>query len=292
MSKSENHNISQSSTKPKVITPPLLLLFGVSTLAYYLIVAAIYALFGERVAGWLANALFGIAVFFIARWDASRTQQDIGWREYIKFPQLKLRKLIIISLTIFSIQNIAGFISVRYLESTRPDLITDDFVDVYYAQFDTWGSSIIILTGLILSCFLGGYVAGKLSPYKYLAPYSHAAVGAIIVHLINSITMQFLLVCKCGTPPSQEEIGWLVVVFPPIMLLTLLGTWVKIRPKLSRNKENTDSLSSTSRYNVDSETSVARTSSEQRTTGIAEKEGLKLRAFIQKQKRRKKRKRR
>jgi len=310
---SKRQNTSRASAKAKIITPPLLLLFGVSTLAYYLTLAAIYALFGERLASWLANPLFGIAVFFIARWDGMRSHQSVSWREWIKFPQLRPRKLLVIILVIFLIQNIASFISVKYIEAVQPDLITDDFAESYYALFDLWGSLIIMLIAAVSSYFLGGYVAGKLSPQQYLAPYSHAAVGGFVVYLINSLTIQFLLICKCGTPPTQEDIGWFVVILPPIILLSLFGAWVGTRTRLLRSldsvwrsigaagmaaalqllrKAPTNSTDISPEHDDDSELSVSPISSAQPTVESGGSEDPKFKVFPQKQRHRKKHKRR
>jgi len=140
--------------------------------------------------------------------------------------------LLAVIVTIFVVQFIAGFISERYLEEVRPDLFTEGFLEGFYAQFDVWGSAIIMVSGMVLSFFVGGYVAGKLCPFNYLRPYSHAAVGEFVYYLQSVVLMQTLLVCKCGTPPTQKDIGWAVVWGPPYLLLALFGTWVAIHTRL------------------------------------------------------------
>jgi hypothetical protein len=292
MSQSKSHNASQSFTKTKVITRPVLLLFVVFALAYYLILAAIYALFGERTAGWLANPLFGIAVFYITKWDGTKTQQYISWRDYIKFPQLKLKKLIIINLTIYVVQFIGGYIAGIYVTKTRPDLTTDTFLEGFTSTFDVWGGAIIMITGIVLSYFLGGYVAGKLSPYKYQAPYSHTAVGVFIYLLIGNVIIQILYVCECGTPPTLEDLGTFVVSIPPIMLLAIFGTRVATRIPLSHNKKYTESISSEPRHDIDLEPLATHTSPDQHAVTFAGSKSLKSQPFSRKEKRRKKRKRR
>ena len=226
---------SQPSKKAKLLTPTLLFLFGVSTLAYYLILAAIYVLFGERLASWLANPLFGIAVFFIAKWEVSSSQKDLNWRDYIKFRKLKIWKLIIVILTIFLVQCLAGAAAGYYLVTVQPDIETNGILEGIQAMTTTWGSLIVVTIGAVSAYFLGGYMAGKLCRDKYLAPYSHAAAGAFIYFSINYVWIQYLYICDCDTTPTQEDVGVFALLLPPTMLLSIFGAWVATKPQLPRS---------------------------------------------------------
>jgi len=194
--------------------------------------AAVYAVFGERLAAWLANPLFGVAVFFIAKWDGANRQHNKDWWEYLRFPGVKIWKVLAIIATIFLVQFVAGFITERYVEAYHPELADEDFVESLYGMLNVSDSAIIFMSGMVLSFFCGGYVAGKLCPYKFMRPYTHAAFGEGIFYLVSVVTMEFIFICKCGTPPTQEDIGWHVALAPPWLLLSLFGVWVATNTKV------------------------------------------------------------
>lgn len=294
MNQNKGRNSSQSSKKVKLFDPPLILLLGVSALAYYLVWAAIYALLGERVASWLSTPLWGIPLFFITRWDRIRTQQGIGWRDYIKHPQLSLRKLIIILLTIFFIQFVAGFIAEKYVEMARPELITDEFLESFSNLFSVREVQVIIRVSYVLSFVVGGYVAGKLSPYMFQVPYSHAAVGTFIFVLIGQIIMGVFLLCACGTRPTQEDIGWFALSLPPTILLATFGAWVRVgnRAWLVRSIKNwLTSLRGTPEGNTDSGPAEVDILSSRNAANVKTNKGLQFRTLIRRRGKRRKRKR-
>lgn len=314
MKQSKRYKASQSSKKAKVITPTLLLLFGASTLAYYLILAAIYALFGERLASWLANPLFGIAVFFITKWEGTRAQKNLAWRDYIKFPKLKIWKLLIVILTILLVQSLAGAAAGYYLVTVQPDIETNGILEGIYATTTTWGSLIIVMIGAVLAYFLGGYIAGKLCRYKYQAPYSHAAAGEFIYFSINFVWIQYLYVCDCGTTPTQEDIGIFALLFPLTMLLSIFGAWVATKTRLARSidtffhrikardirtreqfsdsNKSVISLDSTSELSTHPKTSTEHALLNQHAAELSESEDSEFRAFIRQRTRGKKRRQR
>lgn len=218
---------SRNKTQPKLITTTLLWLFGLSTLAYYLILAAIYALAGERLASWFANPLFGIAVFLITRWEVHQKFKEIGWRKYFRI--LKVSKLILISITIFAGQLIVGLLAGAYLILRDPTLETNGALDALNAMESKWGSLIIALVGAALAYFIGGYIAGKICRRPDRAPFGHAMLGAFITFSVNFVWIEYLYICDCGTKPTQEDVGIYVLLLPLVLACSFFGAWVALK---------------------------------------------------------------
>jgi hypothetical protein len=231
MSQSKGHSASLAPKKEKLIDTPLKLVGGAFLLGYAFASLIIHTVLGVRAAALAAIILWGVPVFFITKWDRTRTTRDTTWREYIKFPQLKLWKLILIVLIIFVIQNAASYFSTIYMFELRPELMEADFSESYLAQFDVWPSAIIFWAGGISSYFIGGFMAGKLCRYKYQAPYSHAAIGGFIVVILNIIVTQIIIYCECG-PPTLDTIGAVALALPVTMALSLFGVWVATKTRL------------------------------------------------------------
>lgn len=292
MSQRKSTKYSRPPKQAKLFDPPLLLLLGISALGYYMIWVAIYAVFGGNVATWLATPLWGVPVFLITRWDRIRTQQDVGWRELIKFPKLKLWKLAVVALTIYLTQLFTGVVVGLYLYKVRPDVQPEGVLEGLQAIRTEWGSIAIATVGGGLAYFLAGYVAGKLSPQPYLAPYAHAAVGEFIAYFINYAWIQFLYVCECGTTPTQEDIGVFALMLPPTMSLSLIGAWVATRRPFRRFKQRLNSLPTTGHRYIGLDASTAHTPPGDSEPEGSKSEGLKLRIFHQSRGLGKKRKRR
>lgn len=255
---------SQPSGKLKLLDPQLFLLLGGAAFAYYIIWAIVAALLGKGFATWIATPLWGVPVFIIARWDRMRTQQDINWRDYIKLPKLKFWKIGLTFLTIFIIQFVMGFIFARYQDVMRPDYVDslpDAPLKMFDALTDDWQFIVASLIALLVSYFIGGYLAGKLSPYEYMAPYSHAAIGGFLYSLLNFVVIIPLLMWNdLLDPPTEEDVGKIILAISPSILFSVLGARVAIRkPIFRRSKRMAEDISANpeSTPNVDSPAPVA-----------------------------------
>lgn len=288
MNRSKGQKPSLHSKKVKLLDPLLLWLLGIAALTYYLIWVAIYALFGGSVASWLATPLWGIPVFIIARWDRIRTQQDISWQDYIKFPQLRFWKLLVIILIIFSVQVFFLVVLERYQEWTRPDFIMslpDDQIELRHARYNDWQSFIFLMLTSPLSYFIGGFVAGKLSPYKYLSPYGHATVGGFLLVLI-SYSFDKIYMWN-DFPFTQEDVGIFVLLIPPTTLLSIFGAWVATRKQLLPSSKKSSKAPGMLNSEIDSAHSTGPVSSIKHEAKVDRSQSLKLKAFPRKRKGRK-----
>lgn len=288
MNRSKGQKPSLHSKKVKLLDPILLWLLGIAALTYYLIWVAIYALFGGSVASWLATPLWGIPVFIIARWDRIRTQQDISWQDYIKFPQLRLWKLLAIILTIFLVQVFSLLLLERYQEWTRPDFIMSlpvDQIELRDVRYNDWQSFIFLIFTTPLSYFIGGFVAGKLSPYKYLSPYGHATVGGFLLILIS---YSFDKIYTWNEFPfTQEDVGIFVLLIPPTTLLSIFGAWVAARKQLLPSSKKLSKASVILNSEIDSAHSTDTVLSIKREANLDRSQSLKLKSFSRKRKGRK-----
>lgn len=288
MNQSKGQPSPLHTKKVKLLDPPLLWLLGIAALAYYLIWIAIYALFGGSVASWLATPLWGIPVFIIARWDRVRTQQDISWQDYIKFPQLRIWKLAVIILTIFLAQVLSVFLLERYQWWTRPDFIMslpDDQLELREVRYNDWQSFIFLMLTTPLSYFIGGFVAGKLSPYKYLSPYSHATVGGFGLVLLSYIFEKIYV--RNDIPFTQEDVGIFVLLIPPATLLSILGAWVAAKKQLLHSSKKLSKALAVPNSKIDSAHSTTAVLSDQPEAELVRRHNLKLKAFARKRKGRK-----
>jgi hypothetical protein len=177
-------------------------------------------------------------VFFITRWETLSDPERLVWRKYVKLTRLKIWKLVLILVTILFVQAVTGFFAHGYLEDTRPDLVTEGYLEGLYSLLQTWGSAAMFVGGAIASYVVAGYLAAKLCPNNFQSPYGHAAAGAFVFCMIGTLIIQILLVCKCGTTPTQEDIGWAVLGFPPFVLLSLSGAWFGRRIRLLRSVDS------------------------------------------------------
>jgi hypothetical protein len=287
---SESYDTSQAPKSRAIDFPAVLGLAGI-TLAYALLLLVIYALFGGDVARWVPPFLWGIPFYYFGKWDKNRTPRDMTWREYLKFPQLRLWKVLLILLTIFIIQYAFGYIAGIYLDDTQPDLIAESYIDAHFQLFSSMGSSIITFTGMFLSYFLGGVASWRLSPNKYQAPYKHTFVGACIYTLLSNVIIQYLSICECG-PPTLAEIGGIALGIPMTISLSIFGTWVAVKTRSSGSKNLTGSLSRGPKHGADPEPFAAQLTPDQQTADSAKSNSKMFRASGQNRKQRKKQKRR
>lgn len=131
----------------------------------------------------------------------------------------------------------AGYFGGLYADYVQLDWRTGNWFRDMYAMLDLWGSALIFVTGIFFSYFFGGYLAGKLSPYRYLAPYSHAAVGSFAFVMISQGVFQFFKVCECG-PPTLDDVGRIALTVPITLGLSLGGTWVSTHTEAAKRVDS------------------------------------------------------
>jgi hypothetical protein len=234
---SQDLNTSQSYQKHKTSHLLLLGMIGVATVVFLAVWAILTSLLGKDVATLLT--LVPVSVFssyIISRWESIKIQPDLNWRNYIQRLELKFWKIGLVLLTIFIIQRFVDYFLFLFHETMRPDFINslpEEPIEFYGAYLsDPLTFSVMIIT-LISSYFLGGYVAGKISRHGYLAPYTHAAVGASLIYIIN-IALTWDYMCSCFT---QENGGIIILVMLAGILFSALGVKAAIRKPIFPGRE-------------------------------------------------------
>jgi hypothetical protein len=232
----------------KLLDKGLALILGIAALSYYILWAVIAALFGKGFATWLATPLWGVPVFIIARWDRTRTLPGESWFDSFKLPKLSYWKISVIVVVVYLVQGVLVFLILTYIEATRPsfmDSLPGGGVDLYVGLINDWQFFLMGAAGAMISFFIGGIVAGKLSSDPYLAPYSHAVIGCFIFNLINLAIVALTIYPKGILRPfTEEEVGGVILTASPGFIFSVFGVWVAARKRKSHGKVVQDKLAS------------------------------------------------
>ena len=242
MSTTKNQPSSLPARRNKLVDAQLAIILGVCALVYYMIWAIIATLFGKSFATWISTPLWGVPIFIIARWDRVRTQQDASWREFLKFPKLNYWRIARVTTITLLLLIIMVLIYIKFIEVTRPDIvksISEDCVECSIAMSQDWQIRVTTLVLTFVSFFLGGYIEGKLSPFKYLSPYLHAAIGAFLLQLLHFLSIAPSMMRELWeTSPVEESIGIIILANSPHVLSSVFGVWVAVRKRKLRKNTN------------------------------------------------------
>lgn len=246
MSSAKKQLSNLPSSRDKLVDAPLRIILGIWAIIYFVLLVVFAAMFGKTIATSIATPLSGVAIFIIARWDRTRTQQDTSWREFLRHPKLsywRIARVFIITLLLIIIEVI---IYVEILEVMRPELVNSigGCSECFIAMSKDWQirTTTIILT--LLGFFIGGYIEGKLSPYKYSSPYFHAAIGAFLLQLLHFLSIAPSTISDMWeTTPVEESLGIIILANTPHALFSVFGVWVAVRKRKLVKGKSIDLLS-------------------------------------------------
>jgi hypothetical protein len=205
------------------------------TLAYFLISILLAALLGPFVSGLVGTALWGVAAFVIAKWDALRKRKNrtiaLG---AIQFPRLRIRHIATVVVAINSLMVATGYVIGRLdsLANPRdPGGAPRSFGELFNAAFDAPLSYIQMVLLGVAAYFVGGLLSAWLLRYQARGQYALAAVSAAASLGINFFILVILgLVFNLGLePPDDADVPLILAVNMVFPTSSLLGARVRSR---------------------------------------------------------------
>jgi hypothetical protein len=222
--------------RKNLVDVPQIKSFAIITLGYAIIVALLALLVGTTFATIIATPIWAFLYLVFSKWHRGSGKPEVAdWRDLLRFPQLNYWNIFAVILTILAVQVVFGLLFAFVEERVRPEFYYSS-PDTISAAFEELAndprSLVVLLLSGVISCFTGGFIAGKLPNKKCPAPYRHGITATIICNLLN-FSMLLPLFALSGEEdlPSSEDIGYIILGTSPSYLLSAFGTWCAIRKR-------------------------------------------------------------